>query len=207
MYEKQLLEKGIVLPKPVDSMIEMDPKEYIVSITDEKGFITYANDYFVDISWYKKEELIGSPHNILRHPDMPKAAFKLVWDNIKQGNSIFALVKNLAKDGKYYWVVSEIEPLRNSKTGVIDSYIAYRKAASQKMIDSIEPIYKEMLEIEKTAAGVEGSTQYLLDILEKNNTTYPKFINKVIGNSGIFKLFFIGMKKIFKMKVLKELGY
>ncbi|WP_434657588.1 PAS domain S-box protein [Sulfurimonas sp. NW9] len=72
-------------PTPIDEEIQLDPKRYIVSETDEKGKITYANDYFQEVSGYTEEELLGQPHSIVRHPDMPKVVFKLLWETIKQG--------------------------------------------------------------------------------------------------------------------------
>ncbi len=99
---------------------------YIISsITDLKGNILDASAAFCSISGYKKSELIGSPHNIVRHPDMPKEAFKELWDTIKQGKTWTGKVKNLKKDGGFYWVYANIEPLYNSK-GRIDSYISIR---------------------------------------------------------------------------------
>jgi PAS domain S-box-containing protein len=88
-------------PTPIDEEIKLDPKKYIISSTDAKGLITDVNDYFVEISGYSKDELIGKPHNIIRHPDMPKVVFKLMWEQLKSGHDILALVKNLAKDGRY----------------------------------------------------------------------------------------------------------
>ncbi len=83
---------------------------YIVSKTDLKGKITYANRIFMDMAHYSEKELLGIQHNIIRHPDMPRGAFKFVWDTIAQGKEVFAYVKNLAKDGHYYWVFANITP-------------------------------------------------------------------------------------------------
>ena len=87
-------------PTPLDVEIELDSKRYIVSETDETGKITFANDYFMEVSGYSQEELIGKPHSIVRHPDMPKVVFKLLWQTISAGKNINAVVKNLAKDGR-----------------------------------------------------------------------------------------------------------
>ncbi|MEA2111286.1 MAG: PAS domain-containing protein [Campylobacterota bacterium] len=89
-------------PDPVNEEIVLDPKQYIVSKTDRKGVIEYGNEYFVEISGYKESELIGTPHNLIRHPDMPKVAFKMMWERILKGENFIAIVKNLAKDGRYY---------------------------------------------------------------------------------------------------------
>jgi PAS domain S-box-containing protein len=183
-------------PKPIDNEIKLSTKRYIVSKTDAKGIIEYGNDYFVEISGYTEAELIGQPHNIVRHPDMPKIVFKMMWDRINKGQNIMAVVKNMAKDGSYYWVVTEFEPKIDSITNEIISHTAFRKAAPQKAIDVMMPIYQKLLEIEKTG-GMEASEKYLRGFLEDNKTTYDEFIDKLVGNSGIFKLFFTAMKKLF----------
>ena len=183
-------------PIPKDNEIKLSSKRYIVSKTDAKGIIEYGNDYFVEISGYSEAELIGQPHNIVRHPDMPKVAFKLMWDRINKGQNFMAVVKNLAKDGSYYWVVTDFEPKLNPITNEIISHTAFRKAAPQKAIDKIAPIYAKLLEIEKDS-GMEASEKYLYGFLEENNTTYDDFINDLVGNSGLFKIFFSAMKKMF----------
>jgi len=120
----------------------------IISETDAKGVITYANRKFCEISGYTAEELKGQPHNIIRHPDMPKAAFAQMWETIKGGRSWHGIVKNLRKDGLYYWVETEITPLYDDK-GQISGYIAARKPAGRKDINEIAQTYKTMLEKEK----------------------------------------------------------
>jgi len=183
-------------PTPTGKQIELNPKKYIVSKTDAKGVIEYGNDYFVEISGYSENELIGQPHSIIRHPDMPKIAFKLMWDRIKEGKNFMAVVKNLAKNGDHYWVVTEFEPKKDTITGEIISHTAFRKAAPQKAIDTMEPIYAELLKIEKEH-GMEGSEKYLRGFLDENHTTYDDFVNELVGNKGLFKIFFTAMKKLF----------
>jgi PAS domain S-box-containing protein len=183
-------------PIPIDNEIKLSSKRYIVSKTDAKGIIEYGNDYFVEISGYTEAQLIGQPHSIVRHPDMPKVVFKMMWDRINRGKNIMAVVKNLAKDGSYYWVVTEFEPKIDPITNEILSHTAFRRAAPQKAIDTMMPIYQKLLEIEKTG-GMEASEKYLRGFFEDNKTTYDEFIDKLVGNSGIFKLFFTAMKKLF----------
>ena len=120
----------------------------IISETDTKGVITFANRKFCEIAGYTPDELKGQPHNIIRHPDMPKAAFAQMWETIKSGQSWHGIVKNLRKDGRYYWVETEITPVHDDK-GNITGYIAARKPASRKNIDEIILTYKTMLEKEK----------------------------------------------------------
>ncbi len=117
----------------------------IVSQTDSKGIITYANRKFCEVSGYSVDELVGQPHNIVRHPDMPGAVFAKMWDTIEDGQVWNGLVKNLRKDGRYYWVDSEILPIKDDDENVT-GYIAARKIASRKDIQENEEIYKKMLQ-------------------------------------------------------------
>lgn len=181
---------------PVNEEIKLDSKRYIVSKTDAKGIIEYGNDYFVEISGYKESELMGKPHSIVRHPDMPKVAFKLMWERISKGHNFMALVKNMAKNGHYYWVVTEFEPKMDTFSNEITGYTAFRKAAPQKAVDIIIPIYKKLLEIE-AEGGMEASEKYLKGFLEEQRKTYDEFINDLVGNRGLFKIFFTAMKKLF----------
>ncbi|WP_457748690.1 PAS domain-containing protein [Sulfurimonas sp.] len=183
-------------PEPINNEIKLNPKKYIVSKTDSKGIIEYGNDYFVEISGYSEAELIGKPHSIVRHPDMPKVVFKMMWDRINEAQNIIAVVKNLAKDGSYYWVVTEFEPKIDPITNKIISHTAYRKAAPQKAISAMEPIYEKLLEIEKEG-GMEASEKYLRGFFEEKQISYDDFINDLVGNKGVFKIFFAAMKKIF----------
>jgi len=183
-------------PEPTSHEIELSTKRYIVSKTDPKGIIEYGNDYFVEISGYTESELIGQPHSIIRHPDMPKVVFKLMWDRINKAQNIMAVVKNLAKDGSYYWVVTEFEPKLDPMTNEIISHTAFRKAAPRKAVEAMIPIYKKLVEIEKES-GMEASEKYLRGYLEDNNITYDELINNLVGNSGLFKIFFNAMKKLF----------
>ncbi|WP_456322303.1 PAS domain-containing protein [Hydrogenimonas sp.] len=118
----------------------------IISETDLKGTITFANRKFIEISGYSKQELIGKPHNLIRHPDMPKAAFKQMWDTIRADKDWQGLVKNLRKDGRYYWVETYIKPI--FKDGNKVGYIAARHPAKQMDITSMEETYAQMLKDE-----------------------------------------------------------
>jgi len=183
-------------PEPIDEAIVLDSKRYIVSKTDSRGVIEYGNDYFVEISGYKESELIGQPHSMIRHPDMPKIIFKLMWDRIKSGESIFAVVKNLAKDGRHYWVITEFESKVDPLTNKISKYTAFRKAAPQSVVDAITPLYTKLIEIE-SQSGIEGSEKYLIGYLEDQGKNYDEFIDELIGNKGLFAFFFKAMKKLF----------
>jgi len=146
----------------------------IVSKTDTKGRITYMNEYFIEVSRYQEDELLGKPHNIIRHPDMPRAVFKLLWDTIQAGKEINAYVINLAKDGSHYWVFANVTPSFD-KHGNIIGYFSVRRKPSQQALEVIKPLYRKMLEIERTSS-MQESTKYLLDILQKKEISYDEFI-------------------------------
>lgn len=132
--------KEIIKPEPVDEEVVFDGGVMITE-TDPSGIITYANRKFREITGYSKEELIGSPHNINRHPDMPKAAFKGMWETIKQGKYWEGFVKNMTSEGKYYLVVVWVKPKFDDEGNVI-GYIAGRKipdkALMQRVLDQYE---------------------------------------------------------------------
>jgi len=183
-------------PEPTQKEIQLNPKRYIVSKTDARGIIEYGNDYFTEVCGYSESELIGKPHSIVRHPDMPKIVFKMMWDRINQRQNIMAVVKNLAKNGDHYWVVTEFEPKVDPITNEIISHTAFRKAAPRKAIEVMEPIYAKLIEIEKEG-GMEASEKFLRGFLEDKKMTYDEFVDNIIGNKGVFRLFFIAMKKLF----------
>ncbi len=123
----------------VEHTFPPDPSAKIISVTDTKGIITYVNDTFVNMCGYSREELLGQPHNIVRHPDMPAAVFKLMWDTIQQGKSFMGIVKNRSKDGGFYWVNAFIIPI--VENGRITGYESVRTAASRNQIARAEKIY------------------------------------------------------------------
>ena len=153
-------------PEPRNEEIELKNNVYIESDTDPKGIITYANDYFAEISGYTPEELVGQPHNIVRHPDMPKILFKILWDRLKEGKNFIAAVKNLAKDGRYYWVFTDFETVRDAE-GNITGYKAIRKKISKHVTDVLDPLYRKLTEIEKEG-GMEASEKYLNEFLAEH---------------------------------------
>ena len=132
---------------PIDKEYVYDG-DVIVSQTDINGIITYANRAFCEVSGYTTEELIGKPHSIIRHPDMPKAVFARMWETIQGAQVWNGLVKNLRKDGMYYWVETELLPVIG-EDDVVTGYIAARKEASRKDIKETEETYKKMLETEQ----------------------------------------------------------
>jgi aerotaxis receptor len=132
---------------PIDEEFPVE-EGVIISQTDAKGNITYANKAFCNISGYTVDELLNQPHNIIRHPDMPKTVFEKMWSTIKSGQVWNGLIKNLRKDGRYYWVDTEILPIKDADN-TITGYIAARRAASRKDIEENKETYRKMLEAEK----------------------------------------------------------
>ena len=185
----------IYRPIVLDEEIKFSKKKFIVSKTDIKGRITFINKNFAEISKYTEAELMGVPHNVVRHPDMPKAVFYLVWQNLLAGNKISGVIKNLAKDGRYYWVIADFEPKFNSN-GEIITLTAFRRSAPQKVIDMAEELYATMLAIEKKH-GMERSLAYLEGFLEENKMNYNEFIEELIKPKGIIAALLNTFKKMF----------
>ncbi len=126
----------------MSSEIELSKEILIVSETDAKGIIKYANDDFCKIAGYSRDELIGSPHNMVRHQDMPKAAFKDLWDTVESGNIWKGIVKNKTKDGGYYWVNATAYPSK-TPTGEL-RYISIRVKPTKKEIQDAIELYKTL---------------------------------------------------------------
>ena len=120
----------------------------LISQTDLDGVITYVNRKFCEVSGYTVDELVGQQHNIIRHPHMPSIVFKKMWDTISAGHTWNGLIKNLRKDGMYYWIDTELLPIENENRE-LTGYIAARRAASRKNIEETEIEYKKMYELEK----------------------------------------------------------
>lgn len=120
----------------------------VVSKTDITGKITYTNSVFRALSGYEKGEMVGRPHSIVRHPDMPKKVFREMWNTILQGKEWNGIVKNLRKDGKYYWVDATITPIKDENNDII-GFISARRKVSDDVKKEYEKIYKEMREKEK----------------------------------------------------------
>ncbi len=125
-----------------DNEIEVDHTINIISTTNAKGIITYVNQDFIDISGYDKKELINKNHNIVRHPDMPSAAFEDLWQTIKQGKSWMGVVKNRCKNGDFYWVNAIVSPI--TKNGEVVEYQSVRTRASKEEIQRAEKIYRQL---------------------------------------------------------------
>jgi PAS domain S-box-containing protein len=152
--------------------------DLIVSKTDLKGRITYGNRTFHDYSGFAETELLGTQHNIVRHPDMPRAVFKLLWDRLQAGQEVFAFVKNISKDGSFYWVFANITPSYDAQ-GTLLGYFSVRRKPNPKAIKQVEPIYRQMLQAERSAGtrdAIAASTQLLTNTLAANQISYDDFV-------------------------------
>jgi PAS domain S-box-containing protein len=173
--------KKIYAPVPIDEEIKLNPFKTIMSKTDKKGVIEYANDYFMEICGYKEWELMGQPHNVIRHPDMPKIIFKLLWNRLSNGQNIHAAVKNLAKDGRYYWVITDFQ-IKYDEYGDIKALYSRRKAIPQNVKEYFTNLYAKLLKIENVG-GIEASGIYLKGLLDDAGMTYDEFILDIMGLS------------------------
>lgn len=155
----------------------LDDEILIVTKTDLKAYITYANKDFLNIVNCKEEEILGKNHNIIRNKDMPKAVFKLLWEKLKKEEEVFAFVKNNTFDNSFYWVYANISPSYDANNKLI-GYYSVRRKINENAKDIIINIYKKLLEIEQNS-GVIKSYEYLFSLLEKNNICYDEFVIKL----------------------------
>ncbi len=158
---------------PTDIEKEVTSVDIIVSKGDEKGDITYANPIFFKLAGYTQAELLEQPHSIIRHPDMPKIIFKFLWDNIKAGKDVKAFVKNLCKDGGFYWVFAHVRVAKNPD-GSFRNYVSTRRAMSKSARAVIEPLYKELLDAE-AEGGMDASLPILESFLKENGASLDTF--------------------------------
>lgn len=166
-------------PQPTGIERAIDEHETIVSKTNLKGHITYANDVFLRIADYNLEEVINKPHNIIRHPDMPRCVFKLLWNYLQKGEEIFAYVVNMSKNGDHYWVFAHVTPSYD-ENGKIIGYHSSRRKPRQEAVNTIKEVYKTLLEEESryqnSKDGMNASFDLLLKILKEKGISYEEFI-------------------------------
>ena len=164
---------------PTDKELIMREHDFIVSKTDLTGRITYGNEIFIEFSGYEEYELLGSQHNIVRHPDMPRVVFKLLWDYLAQDKEIFAYVKNMSRDGSFYWVFTHVAPIVDKNKQKI-GYTSVRRMPNPKAIPIVSDVYKTMLNAEKQAGAknaMEASGAILGKLLEDKGVSYEGLIN------------------------------
>jgi len=153
---------------------EMSENDFIVSKTDTKGRLTYVNKIFIDLAEYTEEELLGKPHNIVRHPDMPKTIFKLLWERVQNKEEIFAYVVNKTKNGNDYWVYANVTPSLDERGNII-GYNSVRRRPNPEALEIIKPLYAKMLQAEKSG-GIAGGEKVLNDLTDKEGVSYDELI-------------------------------
>jgi PAS domain S-box-containing protein len=157
---------------------KLGEEEIIVSKTDVSGRITYVNQTLLKISDFTEAELIGQQHSIVRHPGMPRAVFKLLWETVQSGQEIFAYVVNLAKNGDHYWVFAHITPTFDAD-GAIVGFHSNRRAPDRKGVQSAQALYKVLLEEEQRHAdrrkGMLSATELLQSMLADKQVEYNEF--------------------------------
>lgn len=153
--------------------------ELIVTKTDLKGRITYANDVFLRVSRYTLKDVLGQPHSLIRHPDMPRAVFRLLWQTIEAKGEIFAYVLNLASNGDHYWVLAHVTPSFDGQGNVV-GYHSNRRKPGPGQIARIAPLYRALLEEERRPAsrkdGLERSTDRLNATLRAHGMSFNEFV-------------------------------
>ncbi|MEN2416117.1 PAS domain-containing protein [Flavobacterium mesophilum] len=197
------MDTRIPRPNPSHREVDWNKSKVLLSKTDTKGTILYANDDFIEVSGYDEVELLGQPHNIIRHPDMPKVIFKFLWDSIKSSKNIHAIIKNKSKKGRYYWVITDFKIIADFN-GDIVGYFGTKKSVREDIIDKfIEPLYQKLLHIEETS-GVLASEEYLVAFLQERKKTYMEYIDDLVAtgkdkkNKSLFGGLFEKKKKLQK---------
>lgn len=178
---------GSVQPRPSGVERTFGTDELIVSKTDTKGVITYANHTFRRISGYSEAELVGRPHNIIRHPDMPRCMFKLMWDRISAGRELFAYLKNLAADGAHYWVYAHVTPTFGPQ-GTIVGYHSNRRCPDRPAVDAVDAVYQELRAEEdrhpRPADAIAASAARLQEHLAAAELTYDRWVWQLTAVAG-----------------------
>ncbi|MBT9255562.1 PAS domain-containing protein [Phycicoccus sp. MAQZ13P-2] len=153
--------------------------EIIVTKTDLQGRITYANEVFCRVSAFDEADVLGKPHNIIRHPSMPAGVFKLLWDRLQAGQELFAYVVNMAGDGGHYWVFAHVTPTFDARGSII-GYHSNRRVPSRSALNVIEPLYREIRSHEasfgRATEASAGGLAFLHERLEQLGMTYDEWV-------------------------------
>ncbi|MDO5608333.1 MAG: PAS domain-containing protein [Capnocytophaga sp.] len=171
-------------PEPVNEEIQWTGG-VLVTETTLDGIITKVDESFSEMSEYSPFEIVGKSHSIVRHPDMPKLIYKILWDTISSGSTFVGVIKNMAKSGKYYW--SAVEITKGKDAFGNERYIAKRKNISRDVIkDTVEPLYESLLKLEKVGSDAL-STRYFKNYLAKFGKDYMDFMVDILGDDAVQK--------------------
>ncbi len=164
---------------PTGNELFFPDNEFIVSKTDLKGKITYTNLLFEKMSGYSRDELLGQPHNLIRHPDMPHCIFKLFWDTLQQQKEIFAYVVNMHTSGDHYWVLAHVVPTYDNMGNHV-GYHSSRRAPDRQIVQKMQSYYSELSAIEKSHSNLKEGVQQALDsfteLLKQEKLSYGEYI-------------------------------
>ena len=155
----------------------MLPGKMIISKTDAQGNIIYVNKEFCRISGFERTELIGKPHNIIRHTEMPRGVFKLFWQTLQSGNEFNGFIKNRCKNNDYYWVFATVSPWFGADGKTLQGYFSARRIAKPEGIEFFSDIYKSMLAKESCLSGADAPTAsmtYLTHLCEERGLSYDQ---------------------------------
>lgn len=158
--------------------IQLSPHELIITKTDTTGRITYANRVFMRIAGYAEHEVLGQPHNLVRHPDMPRGVYRLLWKTLQAGQEFFGLVKNYTANGDHYWVFANITP-DYTADGRVAGYYSVRRLPARSAIDTVAPLYRQMCDIESRHGKIEApdaAMAWLLQQLAARGESYEQFV-------------------------------
>lgn len=166
--------------RPTGVERSFDASEIIVSKTDLTGRITYANRVFMRIAGFSERELLGAPHSLIRHPDMPRCVFKLLWDTLAARQEVFAYVKNMASNGDDYWVFAHVTP-SFAADGAVVGYHSSRRVADRRVVDQVvAPLYRSLLAEEarhqNRKDALESSFRMLTGLLKDRGIGYDEFV-------------------------------
>lgn len=165
-----------IIPTQQERVMRED--DFLVSRTDLKGRLLYGNQIFIEFSGYQEHELLGQQHNIVRHPDMPRGVFKFLWDTIQQQQECFAYVKNMSKDGGYYWVFANVTSSLDAN-GQVEGYFSVRRKPKPQAVQVVADLYRQMLDEERRAGPKDAcaaSLALLNGLLAQKGVSYESFI-------------------------------
>lgn len=162
---------------PIDKEYCLEASDLIVSKTDTASRITYVNDCFCRIAGYTYQELLGKPQNIIRHPCMPRAVFSLMWEHLKQEQEFLGYLRNMAKDGSYYWAFASIAPVYED--GEVVGYLSARRAPNPNALELVIPLYEKMRKLELSLPEdqqIPHSSALLWREISREYQSYAEFI-------------------------------
>ncbi len=163
---------------PTQREVRLADDDLIVSKTDSTGRLTYVNRTFMRISNYPEHALLGQQHNLVRHPDMPRGVFRLMWETLKAEREFFGIIKNMTSDGDFYWVFANVTP-DHDQGGGVSGYFSVRRSVPLAAVAAASELYTRMLQLERSAGPAtapEASLAWLRRTLTERQTTYERFV-------------------------------